>query len=390
MPDGYFKVFDQNKFLLFKGKLKDYKIPKNKGTHYCLSGSSLCKTKYILKTDGLYCIKQKNNETICCYLDNDKLSGEGILYTNNGLCSQKIECKNDQIIKKGSCINHEDLLTIDSNFVEQMKQEHKGLLAQILKYPPKLGINENLTWIKKYMQKDIIYVGECINQKIPHGRGSFIYPSGDMYIGYVMNGEKHGQGKIYSTDKVLLFKGNFYHNKKEGFGYAKLEDGSTYYGNFHNDDSFGLGVLYEEKNSLSRKEGFFSKNFTPEISYLVSVEDSTIQRLIFNPETGNFIISGDLIQCKESEFMLKNLNTFDELIKDYPKQVKEIKSMKKVSDSDVLLFGIKYTKDGIYIGDMNQIRFMHGRGILMNQLTGEAIVGYFSNNKVKDHKTTKY
>ena len=71
-----------------------------------------------------------------------------------------------------------------------------------------------------------------------------------LYEGEFKNGEKHGLGKLYTSEKILIYTGEFLRDKMEGKG-EFFGEKRKYYGSFVSDEFCGLGKLtnYEVGNS---------------------------------------------------------------------------------------------------------------------------------------------
>ena len=66
------------------------------------------------------------------------------------------------------------------------------------------------------------------------------------YIGYVLNGKRHGQGKmIYTTGDI--YNGNWNEDKRDGFGKMRYANGSYYEGEWKNNFKHGKAKRYKLK-----------------------------------------------------------------------------------------------------------------------------------------------
>ena len=61
------------------------------------------------------------------------------------------------------------------------------------------------------------YKGE-IRAQVPHGFGKLKWPSGDVYVGYFVNGKRHGRGKRTNADGSF-FEGDYEEDQPSGQGY---------------------------------------------------------------------------------------------------------------------------------------------------------------------------
>tara|TARA_B100000242_G_scaffold275552_1_gene230710 strand:+ start:275 stop:958 length:684 start_codon:yes stop_codon:yes gene_type:complete len=75
-------------------------------------------------------------------------------------------------------------------------------------------------------------------------QGEFIYiwKSGTTYEGYFKDDEKHGYGKLTSSDGSI-FEGNFKDDVKHGYGKMTWADDATYEGNYKDNVKHGYGKM---------------------------------------------------------------------------------------------------------------------------------------------------
>ena len=67
-------------------------------------------------------------------------------------------------------------------------------------------------YIKKNGQ--IIYEGDWVNDDY-EGHGKYINKNGDYYEGQFKNGLKNGKGKIFLSNGLIIYSGNFINDKAE-------------------------------------------------------------------------------------------------------------------------------------------------------------------------------
>ncbi|CAG9326892.1 unnamed protein product [Blepharisma stoltei] len=101
-----------------------------------------------------------------------------------------------------------------------------------------------------------IYQGEWNSNSQKHGRGIEISQDGSKFIGYFVNGQKEGKGRIIHINSDV-YQGDFKKDKANGFGIYIHEDGSKYEGEFKNDEQHGHGR--EEYSDGSVYEGDYRK-----------------------------------------------------------------------------------------------------------------------------------
>eukprot|EP00826_Nyctotherus_ovalis_P046735 TRINITY_DN5316_c0_g2_i1.p1 TRINITY_DN5316_c0_g2~~TRINITY_DN5316_c0_g2_i1.p1 ORF type:complete len:310 (+),score=47.77 TRINITY_DN5316_c0_g2_i1:435-1364(+) len=79
----------------------------------------------------------------------------------------------------------------------------------------------------------------------PCGYGQYIWKNGSTYMGEFRNGLKHGFGK-YRKSKELstnMYEGQYFKDKKQGFGVFKWASGNLYIGQYEADEREGIGKM---------------------------------------------------------------------------------------------------------------------------------------------------
>eukprot|EP01111_Echinosteliopsis_oligospora_P010913 TRINITY_DN3482_c0_g2_i4.p1 TRINITY_DN3482_c0_g2~~TRINITY_DN3482_c0_g2_i4.p1 ORF type:complete len:234 (+),score=62.89 TRINITY_DN3482_c0_g2_i4:134-835(+) len=105
--------------------------------------------------------------------------------------------------------------------------------------------------LMKYSSGDSFF-GQWKDDQIQDGKGKYTFSNGSSYEGNFLNGLKHGQGSaVYvatenqDADKSSLFAtytGEWEYNQPSGIGKATYLDGATYSGHFKENNRDGLGV----------------------------------------------------------------------------------------------------------------------------------------------------
>lgn len=128
----------------------------------------------------------------------------------------------------------------------------------------------NGTWNKKFQKhgkgaikdENGIYIGDFTKDYVT-GKGLYINKFKNIYIGEFVNRIAEGLGEVYLNDSQnYYFKGNFKDNKMNGFGFEKLEDGSTFEGEFENGLKkkgkfvFSNGCIYDGEFVGNKFENF--------------------------------------------------------------------------------------------------------------------------------------
>ena len=94
---------------------------------------------------------------------------------------------------------------------------------------------------------NIQYEGHFVN-----GKGKFTYPSGNVYEGDVVDGKKHGKGKIKSSNGTTHYEGDFADDKKHGKGTFTSSSGDVYEGDFVDGKKHGkckITITYSNRTS---------------------------------------------------------------------------------------------------------------------------------------------
>lgn len=102
-----------------------------------------------------------------------------------------------------------------------------------------------------------------------HGKGKLYYPSQKIaYDGSFYEDDFHGKGKLYNQIQSLEdgvidvghlkkfqeywkeYEGDFFSNKKHGFGILVYRNGDKFFGNFRNDEIEGVGKYYKSNGEI--------------------------------------------------------------------------------------------------------------------------------------------
>ena len=101
-----------------------------------------------------------------------------------------------------------------------------------------------------------IYEGDFNNDEIT-GNGVFNYFNGDVYEGEFKNSQKHGKG-VFTYANGNRYDGYYANDVRSGNGKFKWASGASYEGTFENDLKNGYGIMTYE--SGDRYEGFFKND----------------------------------------------------------------------------------------------------------------------------------
>ena len=156
----------------------------------------------------------------------------------------------------------------EAGIKKEIDEENQKKLAKISK--PKLNENiENLINNKIYDESNIENSfselninnlnNELINSSSINLTKKIIYDNGEIYIGDIKNGLKHGKGKmLYKSKDEKLYEGDFKENKREGKGILYYNNTDRYEGDFQNNIRNGKGILYY--NNGDKYEGLFEND----------------------------------------------------------------------------------------------------------------------------------
>ena len=247
----------------------------------------------------------------------DKFNGTGKYFYDNGLITEIITYKNNEIVSKSKKIREDFRDPNSFNFFNSIKDSYPGVIEHILEVPPLRDSEGDLYWIKHVYNNGDIYVGEVNRDKQFYGRCCIIYVNSPItyYVGYIKNQEFTGEGSYYNYQWKRIYEGTFEHNKKSGFGILWRQDGSTYAGEFNNDKQNGKGVLYFQNGS--RFEGNFVNDYQNDKGYLISGDYMTKQEIVYN--NGNVIEQGEIIDYRKLRFKKQ----FQEEFFEFEKKCKE-------------------------------------------------------------------
>ncbi len=102
-----------------------------------------------------------------------------------------------------------------------------------------------------------LYVGDLVFG-VPHGEGKVTSPDGSVYEGSMEGGYPHGEGKFTDVTNGYCYEGEFNYGALHGEGTLTYDDGTVYIGSFKDSSFHGYG---EYTNTL---EGFHYKGYFSE------------------------------------------------------------------------------------------------------------------------------
>ena len=142
--------------------------------------------------------------------------------------------------------------------LEKLKNYYPKEMELLLKLFPVNQLEPDKMW-DYVTSKDGKYVGQInINTGNLEGKGIFIWSNGIKYIGNWKEGNMHGVGVLFDKNNKLIFKGNYYRNKKYGKGKFIIKDNEYYEGEFFDDKMEGKGYYHYDNGDIW--EGYFKNN----------------------------------------------------------------------------------------------------------------------------------
>ena len=93
------------------------------------------------------------------------------------------------------------------------------------------------------------YEGEYVNGLF-HGKGKYIFNTGNYYIGEWKNGKRDGKGKFYFRNHFLHYDGEWANDRSEGYGKIYYENGQYYIGQVKNSHRIGKGTSYYKNGNI--------------------------------------------------------------------------------------------------------------------------------------------
>ena len=185
--------------------------------------------------------------------------------------------------------------------LEKLKNQFPKEMELLLKMFPINQLEKDKMW--DYIpNKGGKYVGQ-INTKTGNldGKGVFIWTNGIKYIGNWREGNMHGEGILFDKNNKLIFKGNYYNNKKYGRGKFIFRNNEYYEGEFFDDKMEGKGCYYYENGDIW--EGYFKNNMKNGVGIMTYHSNGDIY--LYEFENDNYM--GSIPLNQEEKEKVKNL-----------------------------------------------------------------------------------
>jgi len=451
-PKNYMFKFDLDELILFQGFLnKEFKISENNNNSklfYKNGNTYYGQFKDSLPSGiGKYYFYQTEDYWIGNFIKG-QFHGHGKFLYSNWLISERKSYFHNKVTKIEKLMREDFSVKASTHFFEQVQknQEYKGVKEKLLEIHPafkyfKIFDQCYLEWKIIEIDKDIVYLGQVNKGNIPHGKGclydKFNKENNIFFIGYFINGEKNGIGTFYDKNWEINFYGNFICDIKQGFGRIfnyKDEDieelfnkhnnnnnnnvnfemndfgidnfgisvkkeisknNLKYVGNLFNNLPNGYGIIYNS-NETKIFYGIFSNGKKIHIGYYINNINKTITR--FEYKNDEKLVSSNEEQIKTHEIPLKKayvsfFKEHEDLYKKYKPQIRVFYDKIRKENIQINIknnLSILEDDDGLYIGEINTIRFKNGFGLLFYPNGSQKFfIGYFKDNQ-KDKNGTLY
>lgn len=83
----------------------------------------------------------------------------------------------------------------------------------------------------------------CTTGNCTDGKGRYVYPNGDRYIGEFKAGKRTGRG-VYHYSNGNIYQGQFLEDKRHGYGTYRWVGGDVFIGEYRDDQRHGEGTYY--------------------------------------------------------------------------------------------------------------------------------------------------
>jgi hypothetical protein len=124
----------------------------------------------------------------------------------------------------------------------EVKEKRGGIVKEVKNLKFAIGILP--------LRRQGLYTGTSLYGKIPHGQGTLLFSTGDVYEGPFTYGVIQGANGLYKSASGTKYTGEFYHNLKHGSGEEFFQSGRRYIGHYENGYQHGFGVLYNPSGSV--------------------------------------------------------------------------------------------------------------------------------------------
>lgn len=116
----------------------------------------------------------------------------------------------------------------------------------------------------------------CTTGNCKNGKGRYIYPNGDKYIGEFKDGQPDGRG-VYHYKNGDVYNGLWLKSKRHGYGTFKWANGDTYIGEYVDHKKNGEGIYVFADGTEQKgiwKDGKFKRKLKEKNTTVVAVENT--------------------------------------------------------------------------------------------------------------------
>lgn len=202
-------------------------------------------------------IRDSNGRLYVGQVENHRRNGFGVQFDSNGIIAYAGDWKNDKKHGHGRIYRLNGKCEFEGNFVDGLR-DGKGYDIDILGFCRESNWQNGVrisgqqeTYLSNNMDRDT-YNEECGEIKIETVPGYIdINHLKTMYVGDLIDEERHGFGILYDDRGRKSYEGEWAHDKKHGKG--KLFDSTgrcQFDGYFVNGYRDGIGIEYKENDSI--------------------------------------------------------------------------------------------------------------------------------------------
>ena len=135
---------------------------------------------------------------------------------------------------------------------------------------------------KKYIHNGILlYEGDYKYDRAEGEGYKLLNDCGYYYIGQFSNGLMNGKGKMYDKRNKLVYEGDFKNDKPDGIGKEYFENGEYYIGPFFNGLKHGKGTIFHPNGNIKCTLIFIFGNIETN-SVIFSRENNSLENQISN------------------------------------------------------------------------------------------------------------
>ena len=203
---------------------------------------------------------------------------------------------------------------------------------------------------------NVSWSGECLQGDCKNGLGTYLWDSGDKYVGEFSNGLANGEG-LYTTADGDVYEGGFKNQKFHGHGKWSRANGDVYVGEFNDNDPHGSGI-YKVSDGRTIEGTFTKGQLTAGI--LISQDGSATDVITGEPVDRSSLVSSKVDGPKNQNSVI---TTQKYVLKE------ECKFIEGANDGELIEADCKngqgsftWTNGTKYVGEY-QDNLPHGQGI---------------------------